>query len=183
MNLNPVPFLGWRNALWLGLFLVWLSDITPARAQSADEVTTGFLYNFARFVEWPSKVFAENSSPFVIGFIGRPALADTFARIVTGRNVNGRDFAIKRLDGSAGVENCQIVYVGDASQTTAVLAALKNKPVLVVGEGDDFLTAGGMVAFKKDGARLVFDLNVSALKACQLNPDPKMEKAARALKP
>lgn len=168
--------------LILALAAVALAFPTRVAAQSADDVTMGYIYNFARFIEWPASAFANASAPFTIGFVGRTALADALAKNVVGRKVNDRDIAIKHLEGAAGAEACQIVFIGEAAQTAAVISALKGKPVLLVGDGDEFLNAGGMIAFKKDGTRLVFDLNAPAVKAIQLVPDPKLEKAAHAVK-
>jgi len=51
---------------------------TPrARAQSAvpeDEAKAAFLYNFAKFVEWPDEAFT-GSDAFVLGLLGDDAFA------------------------------------------------------------------------------------------------------------
>ena len=160
----------------------WWAGLRPAAAQSADQVAAAFLFNFAKFIEWPPAAFAGGSAPVTIGFVGKASLAATFEENVKGKNANGREFVIKRLDGAAGAESCHIIFVADAGQAAAVLNAVKGKPVLTVGEGEAFLGAGGMIAFSRDGARLVFDVNVGALKAAELKPDPKLEKAARSVK-
>ncbi len=182
MKMTPIWRLRRFAAPLLVLAACCCAGLTTARAQSADDVTVGFLYNFARFVQWPPTAFGDASTPFTIGFVGRSALADAFAKNVVGRNVNGREFSVKKLEGASGAEACQIVFVGDPGQASNLVGALKGKPVLVVGEGDAFLSAGGMIAFKKEGARLVFDVNLEAIKASQLTTDPKVEKAAHAIK-
>ena len=151
-------------------------------AQSQDDVTVAFLYNFARFVEWPPASFANGDAPFTIGFVGRPALAEKFARAVQGKNVGGREFSIRSLDDASAATACQMVFIGDAGQIPAVLAAVKGKPVLCVGEGEPFLAAGGMIAFGREGARLVFDVNPGAIAAATLSPGEKLTKAARSVK-
>jgi hypothetical protein len=166
-----------------GLFflaaLVGLGQL-GARAQSQDDVTVAFLYNFARFVEWPSTAFASSSTPFEVGFLGRPMLADKFAQAVQGKNVAGREFSVRKFDQADAAAGCHIVFVGDAAQAAAVIAAVKGRPVLCVGSGPEFLAAGGMIAFSRDGPRLVFDVNLAAIAHASMTPADKLAKAARS---
>ncbi len=168
--------------LLLTLVLCLAAGHVRGLAQTQDDVTVAFLYNFARFVEWPPASFASADAPFTIGFVGRPALAEKLARAVQGKNAGGREFNIRSLDGASAATSCQMVFVGDASQASAVLAAVKGKPVLCVGEGEAFLAAGGMIAFDREGARLVFDVNRGAIAAATLSPSEKLTKAARSVK-
>jgi hypothetical protein len=175
-----------QRPCWLKLLLALALGLGagPARglAQTQDDVTVAFLYNFARFVEWPPAAFADGNAPFTIGFVGRPALAEKFTQAVQGKNVNGREFAVRKVDDPSAATSCQIVFIGDEGQAAAILTAAKGKPVLCVGEGSNFLAAGGMIAFGREGARLVFDVNPGAITAASLTPGPKLTKAARAVK-
>ncbi len=165
-------------AMVLGLF----AARPAAHAQSQEDVTVAFLYNFARFVEWPASTFSSNNAPFTIGFVGRPALAQRFTQAVQGKSVSGRELAVRKFDDAAAVTDCQIVFVGDAGAIAAVLSAAKGKPILCVGEGENFIGLGGMIAFSREGARLVFDVNPAAISAAGLKPGEKLTKAARTVK-
>src|SRR4028119_890287 len=44
-----------------------LADPAPSEYQ----VKAAFLYNFGRFVSWPSGSFAQSNSPFIIGVVGQ----------------------------------------------------------------------------------------------------------------
>lgn len=175
-----------RAARWskpvLALVLCLSAGEVRGLAQSQDDVTVAFLYNFARFVEWPNGAFASGDAPFIVGFVGRPSLAEKFARAVQGKNVGGREFSIRSLEDASGGAACQMLFIGEENQTAAVLAAVKGKPVLCVGEGDGFLAAGGMIALGREGARLVFDVNPTAITAASLSPGEKLTKAARSVK-
>ena len=63
-----------------------------------------------------------------------------------------------------------------------MLAALKGKPVLTVGEGDGFVAAGGMIRFIKDGAKISFDLDLGAASGVALKLDQKIRQIARNVK-
>ena len=181
-NFKPLPAL-WRWTRWLGLCAgLWLGGAYALQAQTEEGIKAAFIYNFSKFIEWPAAAYASPSAPVTIGFIGGNTLADVFEENSKGKNANGRDFVIKRLSGVAGAEECQIVYVADGGQISAVLGALKGKPTLVVGEAENLLDAGGSIRFIKEGAKVVFDLNLANTTAAALKVDPKLQKAARTVK-
>ena len=141
-----------------------------------------FRSNFAKFTEWPGGAFASDNAPITVAFVGADALADTFEKNVTGKNANGRDFTVKKLTGGAGLENCQIVFVGAADQASSVVAAAKGKPVLTIGDGDGFATAGGMISFVDAGGKISFDLDFAPINTSGLKLDAKLRQVARKVK-
>lgn len=177
---RPLKF-RWPGILF-AILILWLGAPPGAQAQTADGVKAAFLFNFAKFVEWPAGAFADNNAPVTIGFVGDTPVEATFEAAVKGKNVNGRDLAIKHLAGATGAEACQIVFIADGSQTGAVVTALKGKPVLIAGEPDGLLEAGGMILFATDNGRVVFDLNLSTAAAAGLKVNPKLQKVARNVK-
>jgi hypothetical protein len=178
--------LNWPGRCWTGLLLltglVFLAGATPARAQSEEGIKAAFIYNFAKFTEWPATAFADASAPITVGFVGADSLADLFEKNVVGKNANGRDFAVKRFSSATGTENCQIVFVGDAGQAAAIMGAIQGKTVLTLGDSDSFAAAGGMVKFVKDGAKISFDLDFNAINGAHLKLDPKLRQIARSAK-
>jgi YfiR/HmsC-like len=176
----------YRVPAWAGAFLVFLlmsiAATSSAIAQSEDGIKAAFLYNFAKFTEWPSQAFASANAPLTVGFVGADNMADMFEQNVTGKNANGRDFAVKKLDGAGEAQTCQIVFVGDASQAVNIIKATKGKPVLTVGSSDSFAAAGGMINFIKDGSKITFDLDLGAAGVAGLNVDPKLRQFARDVK-
>ena len=59
-----------------------IATLVVALPCAADEpsqeykVKAAFLYNFARFVEWPSEAFASADAPFVIAVVGTDPSTD-----------------------------------------------------------------------------------------------------------
>ncbi len=164
---------------WLAVALLGLAAAAKALAQNEDAVKAAFVYNFAKFVEWPAAAFSDASAPITVAFVGAGSLADTFEQNVKGKNANGREFSIKRLPAAAGAEAAQIVVVGDAGQSGAVLGAVKGKPVLTIGDLDGF---NGAIRFVKDGAKIGFELDLDAAKGAGLKVDPKLQKVAKSVK-
>src|SRR3981189_3174788 len=77
-------------------------------------IKAGFIYNFAKLVEWPATAFAQPDSPIVIGILGDDPFGTTLDRIVADKKINGRSIAIKRLKwskDSKGFKDCNILFV------------------------------------------------------------------------
>jgi hypothetical protein len=165
------------------LFLGWVGATAPAaRGQSEEVVKCAFVYNFSKLTEWPAAAFADASAKITVGFVGAGGLADTFSQAITGKNANGREFDVKKLASAAEAVTCHIVVVGDAGQMAAVIGAVKGKPVLTVSDAAGFTDAGGMIGFMKDGAKVVFELNLDPSKAAGLKLDPKLKGVAKSVK-
>jgi len=180
---NKSVLRGWGRVAGLWLIAAgWSVSTCSMQAQTEDGVKAAFIYNFAKFVEWPAAAFASPASPLTVGFIGGGGLADSFEQNSKGKNANGRDFVVKRLSGVAEVEQCQMIYIADAAQVDAVTAALKGKAVLIVGDPENLLDSGGAIRFIKEGAKVVFDLNLTAAAQAGLKVDPKIQKAARTVR-
>jgi hypothetical protein len=131
----------------LGRFLVvvWLlAQISLAQIADEYEVKAAFLYNFTKFIEWPS---AASSSSFAICILGDDPFEAAIERQTKGKTANGRPFQVRRLRDAAEAKQCQIVFVraGEMSKVAKLIDATRGGPVLTVGESRDFARLGGMV--------------------------------------
>ncbi len=170
-----------RVSSWLmGLLtLALLLGATPSgQAQSADGIKVAFIYNFSRFVKWPKGTV---DGSFKVGFVGDTPLKSLFARSVKGKNAGGKPFEIVDLSGASGAEACQIVFVADAAKASEIIGALKDKPVMTIGNDAGFADSGGVVGFVT-GKKVTFHLNLGAAESGKLKVDTKLQKIAVKVK-
>jgi hypothetical protein len=68
------------------------------------------------------------------------------------------------------MQACQVLFLGksQSKRIPALLAKLDNAPILTVGEGRDFLNAGGMICFLLEGNNVRFAINLNAASAAKL---------------
>src|SRR5215510_15410454 len=75
----------------LGMLAVLLSP-TALRAQvealPEPQLKALFLYNFAKFVDWPQTAFPETNSPLVIGIIGENPFEEFLERTLQKKKIN-----------------------------------------------------------------------------------------------
>jgi YfiR/HmsC-like len=141
-----------------------LAAAVPAAAQpvQAYELQATFLYNFTKFVTWPDDAFDDSDVPFRICVVGGdPQLRDFLEKLVDGETVSNRPLAVSRHSRVRETGGCQIVYVPaehDPGYLPSVLGS-RHDAVLTVGEGEDFLSAGGILQFYRDDGKLRLRVN------------------------
>ncbi len=140
------------------------------------QVKAAFLYNFAKFVDWPPESWSRPDAPFVIGILDREPFDDVLEQVVRGKTVGGRALAIRRLKEPEEAAGCQIVFVGprETSLLPALLRALHRAAVLTVGDTETFTRQGGMVNFVVQDNRVRFEINTSAAEQAGLTISSKL---------
>ena len=147
-----------------------------APALSERQVKALFLFNFAKYVDWPAGAFSNSSAPIVIGVVGEDGFSDEFRRITGDRTVNDRKVVIKQIDGTADLKDCQILFVrsSENGRLTEILEAVKNSAVLTVGETDRFLMQEGMINFTKKENKIHLEINLVPAQRVNLKLSSKL---------
>jgi hypothetical protein len=151
-----------------------------APAAAEEDIKAAFLYNFAKYVSWPAKALRDRN--FRICVAADPAFARRVDAIIDGETLDGRAVirpAVPPLQNLG--RTCQILFVGagESSRAAELLAAVRESPVLTVGETEAFAAKGGMVAFVKDGDRVRFDINRAEADRAGLTISSRLLRLAR----
>jgi len=171
------------------LALLLLGGGGRAGADAGDDleyqVKAAFLFNFAKFAEWPADAFAGPEAPITICVAGDDPFGESLDAAVRGETVGGRRLAVQRTRGLAKLRDCQIVFVAgsERGRRHAILSSLEGAAVLSVGEDDGFLTDGGVVRFVLDQNRVRFEINLAAAEDNRLKLSSKLLRLARAVHP
>lgn len=145
-----------------------LAGVTAAHADQAVtkeyEIKAAFLYNFAKFVEWPSECFTNDQSPLVIGVFGQNPFGSELQTIARDHQINGRPIVIKPVATLADTGGVHLLFFGaeEDEHVAETLAMLKGAGILTVGESKKFMAAGGMINFIRDGDKVRFEVNNAA---------------------
>lgn len=128
--------------------MLWLAG--PAYAQSEIElkVKAAFLFNFAKFTDWPPDRLGP-TDPLVIGCFSDPEFIEALEATVAGKVLGARRIMVKRVSGSDDLRACHILFVGRRQDSNAapLLIRAKQMHVLTVGESAGFTERGGMIGF------------------------------------
>ena len=156
----------------------------PGPAFDEYQVKAAFLYNFAKFVEWPPGTFASSTDPIGICIIGQNPFGAALEKMVQGKKVGDRTFAVRRLPDTQQASQCQILFIGSAEwkRTHALLEAVKIPGVLTVGESDDFTVLGGIIGFRLDGPRVRIKVDLQTAEHAKLRISSKLLSLAEIAK-
>ena len=155
----------WKVAL--ALVLPWCGTPKFAGAQTQVlefRVEAAFVYNFAKFVEWPQE--AAGAVPITFCVLGDESLYGALAESLAGKTINGRTLVARQIGRPQEGLRCQIAFIGSAEkkQLGGVLEVLAGSPVLTVADFESFARRGGMIELIKEGNKIRFAINVDAAK-------------------
>jgi YfiR/HmsC-like len=166
-----------------------LANAAEPAADLESEVKAAFLYNFAKFIEWPPEAFPAPSAPMTFCVYGEEpagaALEASLGALLRGETLNGRRLAVRRLHDLPQLRECQVLFIGAAEKghLPEVLTALGEASALTVGEGTDFLDKGGMIRLFLEQNRMRFDINLEAAEKRALRISSKLLRLAQTVKP
>jgi len=148
------------------------------------KVKAAFLYNFAKFVDWPPGTFANPNDPIVICVVGQNPFGSALENMVQGKKIGGRSFAVRLLPDTQQAGSCQILFIGagEWKRTPALLDALKGEAILTVGETDDFTGLGGLVGFRLEGPRVRIQIALDSAERTKLRISSKLLSLAEIVK-
>ncbi len=164
---GPCPPTGGRLRLLLIACLMTVGAGYPAAlGQSVNEyqVKAAFLYNFAKFVEWPQGSFKGAADPITICVLGQDPFGPLLEDTVKGKTLDGRGFVVRHLSDVQQAGGCHILFVSSSERKhlQSIFEKITTAGVLTVGETAGFATQGGVVNFKLDEGKVRFEVNVDA---------------------
>ena len=168
----------------LGLSLVWLLTVGGGWAQvfqpSEYQLKAAYLFNFAKFVDWPPDAFAETNSPIVIGILGENPFGTDLERTIGNKTISNRSLAIREIRSLAEATNCHLLFISrsEKQRLPKTIQGLRGASVLTVGETERFTEAGGMIEFVLQGNKIRFRINEEAAKSAGLKISSKLSSVA-----
>jgi len=148
------------------------------------QVKAFFLYNFARYVEWPSQSFKSNNDPIVICILGQNPFGSALDQATSGKVVEGRPFVVRQISDNRADCNCHILFVNSSERKRfrSMATALKGSGVLTVGETRGFTEDGGVINFKLEDGKIRLEINVDAAGQEHLRISSKLLSLAQIVK-
>lgn len=148
------------------------------------EVKAAFLYNFAKFVTWPSVRNDVSDSSFVIGILGKDPFGNVIEQVMGNKTVLGKQIQIIRYQTINQLQYCHILFISDSEKghIRSVLKSVSGQPILTVSDMDDFVETGGMIRLYVDNNKIRFEINVHVSEQAHLKLSSKMLHLATNLK-
>jgi hypothetical protein len=169
-------------------FCAVMSSAPHAHAQAEGvgeyQVKAAFLYNFAKFVEWPPEAMPKANAPLILGVVGEDPFGPVLEETLKGKTANGHPFVVRRFRREEDASGCQILFTSSSDQRyiRSLLAVLKGSSVLTVGETERFCRLGGIINFTLEENKVRFKINVDAAERARLNISSKLLRVANVVR-
>jgi len=157
-----------------------------AQMKSATEyqVKAAFLYNFAKFVDWPASAFNDAKQPLDICVYGRDPFGTALEDALLGKTIGERRVGLGRAMQFQDLAGCHVVFVSASAHESAADLAnrLKGRAVLLVGESEGFAASGGTIQFTIEDNRVHFVINPDAADRAGLKISSKLLALAKIVR-
>lgn len=174
-----------RRAVALGILLGAAGGIARAQAPANEaQVKAAFVFNFLKFIEWPSERFSGPQDSLIVGIVGGGPTAEATASLLAQKVVNNRPIGVRRLDGDATIGAVHAVFIGDldARHAQRVLSAVESDAIVSIGEDSGFATRGGIIGLVVEGQKIRFEINAAAADSSRLRISSKLLALARIVR-
>lgn len=184
-----------RSAVYRPAWLLFLLaaaasayPVLPAETEggglSEYEIKAAYLYNFARFVEWPPDVFAQVDTPIQIAIVGTDPFGAIIDTGLNGKSANNRPLVIRRLKWPADLRPFQIVFIGASEEKLLpqITESIKGSPVLTVTETGLVTRSKCVVNFIMEGKKVRFEVDMNTADQAHLRISSKLLMLARVFR-
>lgn len=166
-----------------------LLALAPAHAVPTEyELKAAFIYQIARFVEWPSPTEPLTGTPLARAplrlcvFGGNPfgPALDT----IRGKLVNERRLEVSQLDTKADTRECNILFIADPAERhiERIAAISRGAGMLTIGDTQGFAQRGAVVNFFPENGKIRFEINPEASRRAGLKISSQLLKLARIIR-
>ncbi|MEO8484666.1 MAG: YfiR family protein [Acidobacteriota bacterium] len=173
----------------IGLLAACCVPASVVLAQSVSEpaLKAAFLYNFAKFTEWPPAGLSP-SAPLKFCVADSP-VADALEPTLAGRSIGAHPLVVARVALARGpidelLRGCAVVYVTglDPRRVTELIEALQGAPIFTVSDVRAFSEQGGIAYFFIEGERMRFGINTAAAERSHLHLSSQLLSLAQIVK-
>jgi uncharacterized protein DUF4154 len=148
--------------------------VLTAALASAQDVTgpalkAAFIYNFAKFTEWPPDV-VKAAEPLIMCVVGDQAVGDELERAVKGRLLAGHSITVSQAAPSGPRRTCHVWYLSGVTvrQAAQLVATMRDMPVLTISDIDGFTGLGGIAEFFYEHGRLRFSVQLESVQRARV---------------
>ncbi len=155
----------WRQTCFTALLLIPShAHALAAEGLSEAQIKAAYLYNFAKFVEWPAEVLAADAE-IVLCVVGNNVL-DNALQSLDGRKAGAHLLrVVQSQHAEDNLHACQMLFIGVSEQSRFVtsIKALQNAPVLTLSDSGDFAEKGGGIALLFRDNKVGFEVNLESI--------------------
>jgi hypothetical protein len=152
-------------------------------ATSEYEIKAAFLFNFAKFVEWPSGALMDTEGSFVIGILGKDPFNTELEQTIGDKTIRGAAIQIERFRSIDNLRPCHILFISESEKMNLpnILVKIGDQSILTVSDMPDFARRGGMIHLYTENNKVRFIIHTQAAEKAGLKLSAKLLTLAKIL--
>jgi hypothetical protein len=162
----------------LAMYALTAGGLPPSDQEH--QIKTAFIYNFAKYITWPTLSSAQPDSPFKVGAYHANAFGSTLKTGLAGKAVEGHSITIEEVASQSSFRRYRIIVTDESDPDTirSMAKDCKGTGAVLVGEAPNFAKYGGMIGFvTEDHVR--FEINLASAQAAGVTISSKLLALAR----
>ena len=164
--------------------LIWGPNVSAESVQYKEYlIKAAFLYNFIKFVDWPSESFKNGAAPVNLCVLGDDPFGEALDTI-RNKRVKGRRLVIKRVRRVEQIEGAHLLFIStsEKGRVKQILKSLADAPVLTISEMEGFGQNGGIINFITVDNKIQFEINSEKAQQHRLKISSQLLKLARIVR-
>lgn len=150
------------------IFGILVMTVIPFMAKSQDyRIHSVFIYNFTKYIQWPS---SDQNGDFVIGVLGNSPMVASLEKLAAERKIGTRSMVVKKFSSVDQISKCHMLFIPDrqSSDLEAAIAKISGQSTLVMTERSGLGMKGSGINFITVDGKQKFELNKAATEKAQL---------------
>ncbi len=160
-------------------------DPSPGARATEYQVKAAFIYNFAKFIEWPPDAVHGKERAFVITILGEDPFGGILDDTLRGRTINTQRITLRQAARADDVGDSRILFIraSETEHLPRILKQLAGASILTVGDMERFAERGGIGSFKRDDTdRIRLEINAAVAAQARLRISSELLNLARIVK-
>lgn len=153
------------------MLIVSVNHVAIAQTPAQDEqlFKAAYIYNFAKFTNWPDSIWQTQDDSLNICTAGSDELIIELIRL-SGNMVKNHPLSIKPLDVVESYGKCHLLYIATSEKKRYkdILASISASHILTVSEITGFGRNGGIIELFREENRTRFIINLTAARQAGL---------------
>ena len=169
-----------------------------SRSYEEHEIKAAFLYSFAQFITWETRATTGQTAAQTAALTAAQTAALTAAQtaaltycavhegpvvnalkeLIAAKQTAGETRRYTLLADLSNIRQCHILFLGADNNKSESLQLRPEESVLTVGDSQGFVANGGIIEFRRQGARVQVHINLATARAQRIQISSKLLKLA-----
>jgi len=153
-----------------------------SRSYEEHEIKAAFLYSFAQFITWETRATtgqtAAQTAALTYCAVQEGPVVNALKELIAAKQTAGETRRYTLLADLSNIRQCHILFLGADNNKSESLQLRPEESVLTVGDSQGFVANGGIIEFRRQGARVQVHINLATARAQRIQISSKLLKLA-----